>query len=63
MPKIKATITIVGEYTVNLNDYGVDNIKDVISVDLKNFNEDPYSFLDAILGLDHRMSVKLEESK
>ena len=63
MLKIKATITIVGEYTVNLNDYGVDNIKDAISVDLKNFNEDPYSFMDAILGLDHGMSVKLEASK
>ena len=63
MPKIKATITIVGEYTVNLNDYGVDNIEDAIDIDIKNFNEDPYSFMDAILGLDHGMSVKLEASK
>ena len=63
MPKIKATITIVGEYTVNLNDYGVDNIEDAIDIDIKNFNEDPYSFIDAILGLDHGMSVKLEASK
>lgn len=63
MPKIKATITILGEYDVNLNNYDVDNIKDAIDIDIKNFNEDPYSFMDAILGLDHGMSVKLEASK
>lgn len=63
MPKIKATITIVGEYTVNLDDYCVDNIQDAISIDIENFNQDPFSFMDAILGLDHGMSVKLEVSK
>ena len=63
MLKIKATITIVGEYDINLDHYGVDNIEDAIDIDIKNFNEDPYSFMDAILGLDHGMSVKLEASK
>ena len=63
MPKIKSTITIVAEYDINLDHYGVDNIEDAIDIDIKNFNEDPYSFLDAILGLDHGMSVKLEASK
>lgn len=63
MLKIKATITIVGEYDINLDHYGVDNIEDAIDIDIKNFNEDPYSFIDAILGLDHGMSVKLEACK
>lgn len=63
MLKIKATITIVGEYDINLDHYGVDNIEDAIDIDIKNFNEDPYSFIDAILGLDHGMSVKLEALK
>ena len=63
MPKIKSTITIVAEYDINLDHYGVDNIEDAIDIDIKNFNEDPYSFMDAILGLDHGMSVKLEASK
>ena len=63
MPKIKSTITIVAEYDINLDHYGVDNIEDAIDIDIKNFNEDPYSFMDAILGLDHDMSVKLEASK
>lgn len=63
MPKIKATITIVAEYDINLDHYGVDNIEDAIDIDIKNFNEDPYSFMDAILGLDHDMSVKMEACK
>ena len=63
MPKIKSTITIVAEYDINLDHYGVDNIEDAIDIDIKNFNEDPYSFIDAILGLDHGMSVKLEALK
>ena len=39
MLKIKATITIVGEYDINLDHYGVDNIEDAIDIDIKNFNE------------------------
>ena len=65
LKRLRATVTIIHEYTADPVLYGnVKTVKDMIDIDTKNFNDDPFLFLDSVLNeLTNIFSIKIEEVK
>jgi hypothetical protein len=59
--KLRARVVIEQEYEADSLDYGnAEFVSDMISIDVKNFNDDPIMFICGMLesGCDIKISIK-----
>ena len=60
--KLRSIITITHEYEADSKNYGnVEFVEDMIDSDKKNFNEDPWSFIDSVVEGNHKLSIDIKE--